>query len=421
MALSNKRVIANQCLLVALVLYIISAILIGTYPVLGYLKAFAEAAIVGGIADWFAVTALFKHPLGLKIPHTAIIPNSKTKIGKNLSHFIRENFLSEKYVKENLRKIDLHEKGAVLLRANQTALTNKVNETIFKYINAIQYKDVEKFIFPLIKTKIDGFDVNVALVKLFEMIDNKNYHHTAFLAILEQLNIWLSNKDNETMVNDQIKELIRKDEDGKQTFTGLLKSMFIGEPKLHKYLTDFIHHIKTDPEKKVIERVDNFFEDIIERMRTDQKVKASIVELKDQIIESIPLEYHVETLFNEIKKWLINDFHKTDSFIKKKINDSIDTMISEIETSKTIKRWVKRQIEGRVPAFIAENAELIDNYFVQYLENLDTKQMSSLIEEKVGEDLQYIRINGTVIGGLIGVVLYTATEIISAISLHVIG
>lgn len=318
MALSNKRVIANQCLLVALVLYIISAILIGTYPALGYLKAFAEAAIVGGIADWFAVTALFKHPLGLKIPHTAIIPNSKTKIGKNLSHFIRENFLSEKYVKENLRKIDLHEKGAVLLRANQTALTNKVNETIFKYINAIQYKDVEKFIFPLIKTKIDGFDVNVALVKLFEMIDNKNYHHTAFLAILEQLNIWLSNKDNETMVNDQIKELIRKDEDGKQTFTGLLKSMFIGEPKLHKYLTDFIHHIKTDPEKKVIERVDNFFEDIIERMRTDQKVKASIVELKDQIIESIPLEYHVETLFNEIKKWLINDFHKTDSFIKKK-------------------------------------------------------------------------------------------------------
>lgn len=421
MALSNKRVIANQCLLVALVLYIISAILIGTYPALGYLKAFAEAAIVGGIADWFAVTALFKHPLGLKIPHTAIIPNSKTKIGKNLSHFIRENFLSEKYVKENLRKIDLHEKGAVLLRANQTALTNKVNEAIFKYINAIQYKDVEKFIFPLIKTKIDGFDVNVALVKLFEMIDNKNYHHTAFLAILEQLNIWLSNKDNETMVNDQIKELIRKDEDGKQTFTGLLKSMFIGEPKLHKYLTDFIHHIKTDPEKKVIERVDNFFEDIIERMRTDQKVKASIVELKDQIIESIPLEYHVETLFNEIKKWLINDFHKTDSFIKKKINDSIDTMISEIETSKTIKRWVKRQIEGRVPAFIAENAELIDNYFVQYLENLDTKQMSSLIEEKVGEDLQYIRINGTVIGGLIGVVLYTATEIISAISLHVIG
>lgn len=96
-------------------------------------------------------------------------------------------------------------------------------------------------------------------------------------------------------------------------------------------------------------------------------------------------------------------------------------MITEIETSKTIKRWVKRQIEGRVPAFIAENAELIDNYFVQYLENLDTKQMSSLIEEKVGEDLQYIRINGTVIGGLIGVVLYTATEIISAISLHVIG
>lgn len=421
MAFSNKRVIANQCLLVALFLYIVSALLIGQYPALGYLKAFAEAAIVGGIADWFAVTALFKHPLGLKIPHTAIIPNSKTKIGKNLSHFIRENFLSEKYVKENLRKIDLHEKGAVLLRGNQVALTNKVNETIFKYINDIEYKDIEKFIFPLIKSKIDGFDVNVAIVKLFEMIDNKKYHHTAFLAILEQLNIWLSNKENETMVNDQIKELIRKDEDGKKTFTGLLKSMFIGEPKLHKYLSDFIHHIKTDPEKKVIERVDSFFEDIIEKMRTDKKVKDGIIELKDQIIESIPLEHHVESLFNEIKKWIINDFHKIDSFIKSKINDSVESMITEIETSKMIKRWVKRQIEGRVPSFIAENAELIDNYFIQYLENLDTKQMSKLIEEKVGEDLQFIRINGTVIGGLIGVVLYTATEIIAVISHHIVG
>ncbi len=84
MALSNKRVIANQCLLVALVLYIISAILIGTYPALGYLKAFAEAAIVGGIADWFAVTALFKHPLGLPIPHTAIVPKRKNEIGEGL-------------------------------------------------------------------------------------------------------------------------------------------------------------------------------------------------------------------------------------------------------------------------------------------------------------------------------------------------
>jgi uncharacterized membrane-anchored protein YjiN (DUF445 family) len=419
MALSNKRVIANQCLLVALILYVTSAVLVGQYPALGYLKAFAEAAIVGGIADWFAVTALFKHPLGLKIPHTAIIPNSKSKIGKNLSHFIRENFLSEKYVKENLRKIDLHEKGAILLRANERVLTNKVNDTIFKAINNVQYGDIEKFIYPLIKNKIDGFEINVALVKLFEMIDNKNYHHTAFLAILEQLNIWLSNPDNETMVNNEIKALIKKDESGKNTFSGLIKSMFIGEPKLHKYLTDFIHHIKNDPEQKVIERVDNFFEDIIEKMRNDRNVRASIVELKDQIIDSIPLNDHIQALFNEIKKWIINDFHKDESFIKNKIKESVNAMITEIETSKLIKRWVKREIEGRVPVFIAENADLIDNYFVQYLENLDTKQMSALIEDKVGEDLQYIRINGTVIGGLIGVLLYTATEIISLVSRYI--
>lgn len=410
--MKNNRLIANQCLLFAGLLYVITSVFIENYPWLGYFKAFAEAAIVGGIADWFAVTALFKHPLGLKIPHTAIIPNSKTKIGKNLSHFIRENFLSEKYVKENLSKIDVHEKACILLQSNEQAIVNKINILLSQYVRGIEYKDIEQLVYPFIKNKIDSIDVNTLAIKFFEMMDNRNYHRTAFKEILIQLNIWLSNPDNEHMVNEEIKTLLRKDEEGKNSFTGILKSIFIGEPKLHKYLSDFITHMENDPEQKVIKRVDNFFEDIIEKLKNEPKVRTALIELKANIIGAIPLEYHVEKTFYDIKRWLLNDLASNDSFIKEKIDKTVKSSIHEITHNKAIKRWVKRQVEGKVPEFIAENAALIDNYFIQYLENLDTEQMSKLIEEKVGDDLQYIRINGTVIGGLIGVVLYTLTELI---------
>ncbi len=410
--LSNRKLLANQCLVFAFILYIVSTSFINMYPFLAFFKAFSEAAIVGGIADWFAVTALFKHPLGLKIPHTAIIPNSKSKIGKNLSQFIRENFLSEKYVKDNLNKIDIHEKASILLKENEKAISNRLIDLAFNQIKSLEYKDVNNFIYPLIKKKIDDLDINLIIINLFEMIDNRNYHHAAFKEFLIQLNKWLSVPENEHMINEEIKDLIRKDSDGKNTFTGVLKSMFIGEPKLHKYLTDFINHMENDPEQKVIKRVDNFFDDLIVKLKEEPKVRNMLVELKANIIANSDIEYHVEKIFYDIKKWVMDDFHHIDSFIKSRINIAVNSTINEIATNKVIKRWIKRQVEGKVPAFIAENAGLIDNYFIEYIENLDTDQVSKLIEEKVGEDLQYIRINGTVIGGLIGVILYTLTEII---------
>ena len=416
MILGNKRFFANQCLTMAVVLYILATFFISNHPVFGYFKAFAEAAIVGGIADWFAVTALFRHPLGLKIPHTAIIPNSKTKIGKNLSQFIRENFLSEDYVKSNLRKFDLHEKGIVLLRSQQSMIVKKINNTLFGYVQNIEYKDIEKFVYPFVKSKIDGFDINLIMIKFFEFVDNKHYHRTAFLTILQQLNKWLENPDNEKMVNEEIKDLIKKDEEGKSTFTGIIKSIFIGKPKLHKYLTDFIYHLEDDSEQKVMKRVDTFMDDIILKIKNDQAVRNSIIEIKNNIIESAPIDKHVEMLFNEIKNWLVNDFQNPESFISQKIATSVDKSLEEIENSKPIKRWVNGQLEGKIPAFIIENAPLIDNYFVEYIEKLDTQQVSKLIEDKVGDDLQFIRINGTLIGGFVGVTLFAITESIKYLS-----
>lgn len=408
----KTRFFANQCLILAFILYIVSVVCVDIHTSFLYLKAFSEAAMIGGIADWFAVTALFRYPLGLKIPHTAIIPNSKNKIAKNISHFIRENFLSESYVRENLKKIDFHEKTIILLEENKWTIKKRINKIIIDFIINLKFSSIQPFIMPVIKDKINEIDLTKFIANTMVYIYDKRYHQATFDFLLYRARDWLAVEENEKMINEQIKELIKKNEDGKNTITGVIKSFFVGEPKLHKYLCDFINHIDNDPTNTTRMRIDVLFADILDLVQSEGAIKSQILSLKEETLEKINIEKRVEELFEEFKKWLLKDLSSEDSFIKNKTNSMVDTFIQELHDNRALKLWIKRQTEHKIPILIANNAELIDSYFSDYIDNLDTEEMTKLIEDKVGDDLQFIRINGTIIGGFIGLIIYSVTELV---------
>lgn len=409
---SKTRFFANQCLILAFILYIISVVCADIHSTFLYLKAFSEAAMIGGIADWFAVTALFRYPLGLKIPHTAIIPNSKNKIAKNISHFIRENFLSESYVRENLKKIDFHEKTIVLLEENKSTMKKRINKIISEFIIDFKYSSVEPFITPVINEKINNIDFQKLVINSMSSIYEKGYHQATFDFLIYRLRDWLADEENEKMINEQIKELIKKNEEGKNTFTGVIKSFFVGEPKLHKYLCDFIDHMDKEPDNKTRMKIDALFTDVMFIVQNEQAIKEQILQLKEEALEKININKRTEEIFDEIKKWLLKDLSSDDSFIRNKINFMVDTFIQELNENTALKLWIKKQTEYKIPILIANNAELIDNYFTDYIDKLDTNEMTKLIEDKVGDDLQFIRINGTIIGGFIGLLIYSVTELV---------
>lgn len=414
---TSRKLIANQCLMFALFLYILSVFCLDYSYFFYYLKAFSEAAIVGGIADWFAVTALFKHPLGLKIPHTAIIPNSKSKIGKNLSKFIRENFLSEDYVRENIKKLNVKEKTYILLKENKLRILNSSINTILLRIENVNYKDLQIFINPIIKKKIEEIDLKPIIIKIIKNIENEKYHRFAFLTVLKSLNNWLSNPDNEKLTNEAIKNIIKKNEKGENSFSGVFKSFFFGEPKLYKYLSDFIISVEKDPEQKVLAKVDLILKDIYFEIENNSLLKYKLSKLKENIIRDLSIEEHLTDLFNDLKSWIKLDLNKEDSILKEKISNYYETLLNEFNTNTKVDKWINHQIEFKIPQFMSNNIDFIDNYFVEYIENLNTDEISKIIEDKVGEDLQFIRINGTIIGGIIGLSLFSITEII----LHFIG
>ncbi len=412
---SNRKRLANIFLLVAFILYLLSIVFLDKNYFFYYLKAFSEAAIVGGIADWFAVTALFRHPLGLKIPHTAIIPKSKSKIAKNISKFIRENFLSVEYVKDNLNKFDIKSKILTLLTENKKTILDYSLKYLSDYLNNFDHKVLLPLLIPVLNKKINEIDLKKISIELIKLFKKENYHHLLFIKILKSLNSWLSNPINEKEVNEALKNIIKKNESGETSFSGLIKSLFIGEPKLHNYLTDFINSIEKDSNKKVLLKLDVIFNDLYNEFNNNKELKIKLNELKDKILQEINLEEEINSFLFEIKSYILINIYKKDSELNTFINNIYDDLLIEIKNNQKFNNWLNYIINEKIPKLMTENIEFIDSYFSSYIEKLDTIEVSNLIENKVGEDLQFIRINGTIIGGIIGLTLFVITDFLRLI------
>lgn len=416
----NTRTLANGFLMVSLILYILSSYFKHTYPIFNYLVAFSEAAIVGGIADWFAVTALFRHPLGLPIPHTAIIPNNKNKIGQNISNFIKENFLSSNYVKENLNKIQISSKFGQIVENNKTLISDKAISLIYHLSKTFKQEELQEYITNYSRDKIESIDIKSIIVKILIEIKEKKQHQDIVNFILLKVQDWLSDKDNEHSVNEQIKTILKGKDKGKSSISSSLKGWLIGEPQLHKYLSDFINYMNKEENKEIKKKIDTYFSLFIADVENTDYFEERIQLLKASIIESIDIDDKISEFMKDINEWVESDLISNESIIKNKINSIIDNIIFECQNNEKLKSWIQEQSLTHLPNFIVTNGNRIDNYFIEYLNKLDSVEISNMIEDKVGDDLQFIRINGTLVGGIIGLSIYSITQFIHYLGVTVL-
>lgn len=416
----NTRTLANGFLMVSLILYILSSYFKHTYPIFNYLVAFSEAAIVGGIADWFAVTALFRHPLGLPIPHTAIIPNNKNKIGQNISNFIKENFLSSNYVKENLNKIQISSKFGQIVENNKTLISDKAISLIYHLSKTFKQEELQEYITKYSRDKIESIDIKSIIIKILMEMKEKKQHQDIVNFILLKVQDWLSDKDNEHSVNEQIKTILKGKDKGKSSISSSLKGWLIGEPQLHKYLSDFINYMNKEENKEIKNKIDTYFSLFIADVQNTDYFEEKIQLLKSSIIESIDIDDKILEFMKDINEWVESDLISNESIIKNKINSIIDNIIFECQNNEKLKSWIQEQSLTHLPNFIVTNGNRIDNYFIEYLNKLDSVEISNMIEDKVGNDLQFIRINGTLVGGIIGLSIYSITQFIHYLGVTVL-
>lgn len=402
----HKR-IATALFLFMTLMYIAMVILQKKAPewsFVGYIKAFSEAAMVGALADWFAVTALFHKPLGLPIPHTNLIENRKKDIGDNLGNFVVENFLKAENIRPYVESIN-------------------VSSFIVKYLN---------------KEKNINILINEIKVKLEEIIENTNDKKITNF-ITEKSKLLLQEIELNTLISNTLEYLLKEKEHQKiLDFIFLKIQSYILENKdlIHKkisqesafFIPDFIDKILADKitaglanymgeaaeneEHSIRKEIENQLLLLKEDLKNEPHWKQKLEKLKDNLLQSENIEKYAESIWVYIKNFLKEDLSKplNDSILKSYLKKSILNFTNQLQTDQQLQNRIDGWSQKTIYQFILKNRNEAGLLISQTIGNWKGRELSEKLELEVGKDLQFIRINGTLVGGLVGLLIYIITQ-----------
>ena len=369
----------------------------------GYIRAFAEAAMVGALADWFAVTALFRHPLGLPIPHTAIIPNRKDQIGESLGEFVQTNFLTQEVLHERLDNAHIGRRLGTWLSepANASRAGGAVADGLRGSLEVIDDRDVGAALQGMIERKVRGTPVAPLLGRAIDVGMDGGHHQRLLDATLSGLGNFLD--DNRTTFRDRLRT-----ESPWWVPEGVDDRIF---EKIYTAVHRFIGDIGADPHHPMRTSIDERLLAFAERLKTDPGLVAKLEELKGELLEHRDVQAWLQSLWGEVKRSTLVATDDPDSELRRRIDRSLvnlgNRLAAEPELQAKVDDWVRRAAGYVVDHYRGEVSEIISSTVAKW----DGKATAERLELQVGRDLQFIRINGTIVGGLAGLVIYTVTQL----------
>ncbi|SHM77291.1 Uncharacterized membrane-anchored protein YjiN, DUF445 family [Flavobacterium saccharophilum] len=393
-ALKKMKANALSLLGVAVLLFIIAI-----YFKIPMLQAFSEAAMVGGIADWFAVVALFRHPLGIPIWHTAIIPTKKNEIGENLGNFVSEEFLNREKLEIKLEEFNFATKASEWLSQEENA--NKIADAVAMNIipgvlKTIKDEDIKRFIQVQFKEKLEAINFGDWVALALEPLQKGNVKDQLLTNLLEVMSSELANN----------KDLIRKKVKASTPFLSFgLADKSISEGVFNG-LAEFLDEAK-NPESAVRIKIDDYIADFLEKVKNSEEMRIKINNLILGFASKKEVQDYINGIWDEIKLSISNDLEKGDeSSIKKNISSLIQGFGNGIKEDHVMIDKINNFIKNDLLSVLLNNKKVIGDLISSTVKSWDGKEVSEKLELEIGKDLQYIRINGTLVGGLIGLVIY---------------
>lgn len=407
--LGRMKAIALGLLLLAAVLYVLGVALVEHHhPGWSWLVAFAEAAMIGAIADWFAVTALFRHPLGLPIPHTAIIPRNKKRIGDNLAEFICTHFLTTAQVLEKIREFDAAGRLAMWLarpehaeRVGQQAVAVSAH-----LVGALRDERAAAFIERSAKKRLAQIDLAPLTGQILDLLTADKRHQQVLDELLQLF--------DRTLRSEQMQQRIAAilaDELGK-----LLRIRKLGEmagdwstERLVQRLSEVLGEVSRDPEHPLRHRFDDYLARFITQLKADPDFQRKGQALRDQLLQDPALTGYLGGLWDDLVDWLQADLARPDSSIGRRIAELAGTLGVALKRDEAMRNWLNDQLLAAAPPLIDRYRGDIGRYIAARVEAWNTDELVQQIEANIGKDLQYIRVNGTLVGGLVGLVIHGLT------------
>ena len=371
---------------------------------IGYIRAFSEAAMVGALADWFAVTALFNYPLGIKIPHTNLIENSKEKIGDNLGNFVVENFLSPQNIRPYIQKlkVSVYVGDWLSKERNQNVLINELSSILINIIHKLDDETVVRFITNKAEEMADSIKLNSIIGNGIEYILNKNDHQRLITGLSSQIKNYIL--ENQKLVTERVE---------KESFFFIPKSVDskISE-KITKGLSDYFREVEEDMKHPLRTEITNKIFEFSTELKEEPKWESEFENIKSEFLQGEKLNQYSNDIWQSLKSSLINELTDQDSKLKSYIKKNLDEFVFNLQNGEQFQNRIDSWVRLTAYKYILKNTKGFGELISTTVGNWEGKELSRKLELEVGKDLQFIRINGTIVGGLVGLIIYTVANFI---------
>ena len=395
------RRIATGLLVAMAALFLLTHWYRDLHPAIGFVRAFAEAAMVGGLADWFAVTALFRHPLGLPIPHTAIVPRNKDLIGDTLAQFIRDNFLVPRIITLRMRRIDIAGAVGRFLTdptLSQGRMKSGAGRLIADVIAALDQDRLGGMVKGALAERLRQLDIAPLLGQALTAAMADGRHQP----LLDGFVGWAAKTLDANA--HLIREMVHERANALVRLTGIdetiANSIING---LHKLLED----MAGDPDHPLRERVEEGLAKLADDLQNDPLMQQRVEKVRDEILDNPAVKRWLDGLWEQGRGALLKAARNPDSALAGRLGEALkqlgSTLIEDVELRAMINRFARRAVVGAVDSYGDTAVRLISDT----VRSWDTATVTDRLENAVGRDLQYIRINGTIVGGLVGVLIHT--------------
>ncbi|MFJ4599221.1 DUF445 domain-containing protein [Streptomyces griseoluteus] len=374
----------------------------GAGPWTGYVAAAAEAGMVGALADWFAVTALFRHPLGLPIPHTAIIPTKKDQLGVSLGEFVGENFLSEDVVRQRLAAVGIGSRLGDWLAepANADRVTAELATALRGALTVLRDSDVQAVVGEAITRRADAREIGPAVGKLLDRIVADGGHRRVVDLVVGRAHEWLERHRDDVMVAI---------EGGAPGWTPRFVDRKVGD-RVYKELLRFVTEMQEMPSHPARAALDRFLTDFASDLQSDSETRARVERLKSDVLARDEVQDLIASAWTAVRSMIVAAAEDEQSELRLRVRAGLLSLGRRLATEPKMQGKVDRWIEGAAVHVVTTYRREITSLITETVAGWDAEHTTRKIEAHIGRDLQFIRINGTVVGSLAGLVIYTVSR-----------
>lgn len=367
------------------------------------LRAGTEAALVGGLADWFAVTALFRRPLGLPIPHTAVIPNSRDRIGSGLATFIEQHFLEPELVATRLRAAGVSRRlGAWLADRRNADLVSDRLAVIWSFVfRSLNDQKLQRLMQMMLRRQIREVDFAPALATLLVILRQNGAHQQLFDYVLTAVRHYIS------VHQDQVLEVV---EQRSRWWVPRRVDQRVAR-EIAEGLISYIDDLKNRGHE-ARESFDQAIELFIERLRHDPAYRTRINDMRNRILAAPQVNEYLATLWLGLRASIEDELALPDSRVRQALSGILRSIGTAIADDADVQARMDRRIEEAVMTLIVPWRRNIGHFVEDVVRSWDTRTIVDRIELAVGKDLQYIRVNGTLVGAAVGCAIFAISELI---------